>query len=58
MLYGEVCARRKIIQALALQLVLRHLSLVSESSALWIDSSGEFSTERVGLMLEQMNGPV
>ncbi|KAI0760960.1 P-loop containing nucleoside triphosphate hydrolase protein [Trametes elegans] len=40
--------------ALALQLVLRHLIQVPDSSVLWIDSSGEFAPERVSLMLEQL----
>ncbi|KAH9847228.1 P-loop containing nucleoside triphosphate hydrolase protein [Lenzites betulinus] len=43
--------------ALALQLVLRHLTQVRDSSALWIDSGGDFSPERVNLMLEEMITP-
>ncbi|KAI0326484.1 P-loop containing nucleoside triphosphate hydrolase protein [Cubamyces sp. BRFM 1775] len=42
--------------ALALQLVLRHLARTSDSSVLWIDSSGEFSPERVSLVLAQIPG--
>ncbi|KAL1940160.1 hypothetical protein VTO73DRAFT_9111 [Trametes versicolor] len=42
--------------ALALQLSLRHLAQVSDSSVLWIDSNGEFSPERVSTMLQQMDG--
>ncbi|KAI0649543.1 P-loop containing nucleoside triphosphate hydrolase protein [Trametes meyenii] len=41
---------------LALQLALRHLSRVDDSSVLWVDSTGDFSPERVSLMLEQMDG--
>ncbi|KAI0635525.1 P-loop containing nucleoside triphosphate hydrolase protein [Trametes polyzona] len=43
--------------ALALRVVLRHLSQIGDSSALWIDSSGEFSPERVSRMLEKIEGP-
>ncbi|KAI0366187.1 P-loop containing nucleoside triphosphate hydrolase protein [Pilatotrama ljubarskyi] len=39
---------------LAMQLALRHLSRAEDSSVLWIDSSGEFSPERVTHMLEQL----
>ncbi|KAI0671322.1 P-loop containing nucleoside triphosphate hydrolase protein [Trametes maxima] len=42
--------------ALALQLALRHLSRVDDSSVLWVDSTSDFSPERVSLMLEQMGG--
>ncbi|CDO71803.1 hypothetical protein BN946_scf184939.g27 [Trametes cinnabarina] len=42
--------------ALALQLVLRHLANVGNSSVLWIDSSGEFAPERAALMLDQITG--
>ncbi|OJT03212.1 DNA repair protein RAD51 -like protein [Trametes pubescens] len=42
--------------ALALQLSLRHLAQVRDSSVLWIDSNGEFSPERVSMMLGQMEG--
>ncbi|KAI9061202.1 P-loop containing nucleoside triphosphate hydrolase protein [Trametes sanguinea] len=41
---------------LAMQVALRHLATVGDSSVLWIDSSGEFAPERVSLMLDQMNG--
>ncbi|EIW57144.1 P-loop containing nucleoside triphosphate hydrolase protein [Trametes versicolor FP-101664 SS1] len=44
--------------ALALQLALRHLAQVNDSSVLWIDSNGEFSPERVSTMLEKMDGEV
>ncbi|PIL35313.1 hypothetical protein GSI_02038 [Ganoderma sinense ZZ0214-1] len=43
--------------ALALQVALRHLAHVGDSSVLWIDSAGEFSPERVALVLEQIGGP-
>ncbi|OSC97693.1 P-loop containing nucleoside triphosphate hydrolase protein [Trametes coccinea BRFM310] len=41
---------------LAMQVALRHLVTVSDSSVLWIDSSGEFAPERVSNMLDQMRG--
>ncbi|KAI9000477.1 P-loop containing nucleoside triphosphate hydrolase protein [Trametes punicea] len=42
--------------ALALQLALRHLSRIDDSSVLWVDSSGDFSPERVSAMLAQISG--
>ncbi|KAI0715829.1 P-loop containing nucleoside triphosphate hydrolase protein [Cerioporus squamosus] len=44
-------------RALALQLALRHLARTANSSVLWIDTGGEFSPERVALLLEQLEGP-
>lgn len=52
---ADVCA---ILQALALQLALRHLTQVATSIVHWIDSSGEFSPERVSNLLEHFQGPV
>ncbi|KAI1797084.1 P-loop containing nucleoside triphosphate hydrolase protein [Ganoderma leucocontextum] len=43
--------------ALALHVSLRYLAHVEYSGALWIDSGGEFSPERVALVLEQLGGP-
>ncbi|KAM5539255.1 hypothetical protein V8D89_007128 [Ganoderma adspersum] len=43
--------------ALALQVTLRHLANAGDSSVLWVDSGGEFSPERVALLLEQLGGP-
>ncbi|KAI0787380.1 P-loop containing nucleoside triphosphate hydrolase protein [Fomes fomentarius] len=43
--------------ALALQLALRHLTQVATSIVHWIDSSGEFSPERVSSLLAQLKGP-
>ncbi|RDX56980.1 P-loop containing nucleoside triphosphate hydrolase protein [Lentinus brumalis] len=43
--------------ALALQVALRHLTRTANTSVLWIDSGGEFSPERVALLLEQLEGP-
>ena len=45
-------------QALALYVALRHLSVVERSTVLWIDSSGEFSPERVSSVISQLAGPV
>ncbi|KAI0351774.1 P-loop containing nucleoside triphosphate hydrolase protein [Trametes cingulata] len=39
-------------------LALRHLSRADDSSVLWIDSSGEFSPERVSHMMEQLGDEV
>ncbi|KAI0741913.1 P-loop containing nucleoside triphosphate hydrolase protein [Daedaleopsis nitida] len=41
----------------ALQVALRHLTRNQHASALWIDSSGEFSPERVAQLLDQLGGP-
>ena len=45
-------------QALALYVALRHLSIVQHSTVFWIDSSGEFSPERVSSVITQLAGPV
>lgn len=42
--------------SLALQVVLRHLSTVFDSSALWIDTTGDFAPERIPAMLEHYTG--
>ncbi len=49
---------KTMLQALALQVALRHLVKSTNTSVLWIDSGGEFSPERVALLLEQLEGPV
>ncbi|KAI0955918.1 hypothetical protein AcV7_006457 [Taiwanofungus camphoratus] len=41
---------------LALQVILHHLSTVRDSGALWIDSTGEFSADRIPILLESCNG--
>ncbi|RPD59693.1 P-loop containing nucleoside triphosphate hydrolase protein [Lentinus tigrinus ALCF2SS1-6] len=43
--------------ALALQVALRHLTRTANSSVLWIDTGGEFSPERVALLVEKLEGP-
>ncbi|TBU41488.1 P-loop containing nucleoside triphosphate hydrolase protein [Dichomitus squalens] len=43
--------------ALALHMAIRHLSFVEDSTVLWIDSSGEFSAERVSTIIPRMEGP-
>ncbi|KAL6302515.1 P-loop containing nucleoside triphosphate hydrolase protein [Sparassis latifolia] len=42
--------------ALALQVVLRHLSNVYDSAALWIDTTGELLVESVPILLEHCAG--
>ncbi|CCM03090.1 uncharacterized protein FIBRA_05210 [Fibroporia radiculosa] len=44
--------------ALALQIVLRNLSTVFDSAALWIDTDGAFAPERIPSLLESYPGEV
>lgn len=45
-------------QLLLFQVVLRYLSNHNEASALWLDTTGEFSAERAREMMEFIQGPV
>ncbi|OBZ72267.1 DNA repair protein RAD51 4 [Grifola frondosa] len=42
--------------SLALQVVLQHLVHSHEAGALWIDTTGEFSAERVSVLLQSYDG--
>jgi RAD51-like protein 3 len=46
------------IQALAMHLVLRHLVNNPHSGALWMDTAGDFSAERVAKLLQFHDGAV
>lgn len=45
-----------LLQALALQIVLRHLSENPDSAAHWIDTTGEFSPQRAVTVLQSLGG--
>lgn len=55
---ARINALERYDQALALQVVLRHLSSDYNVSALWIDTTGEFPADRMPSLIESCKGNV